>query len=271
MSTNPLLEKLGYGPSDRVLMIHVDDLGMTGRELDAFIGLRETGLPVSGSAMVPCDGIEAVAAWASENPEADLGVHLTLTAEWDAPRWAPLTEAPSLRATDGCFHRAREALSAGAVLSEIEAELTAQVKRAIALGIEPTHLDSHMYVGQMPWIRPTYLRTAERFGLIPLLFRDTVGALDAKGFPVFDHRVTMKNRGLPEDRLAQARANLDALEPGLSMMIIHPVAGDEATVTPDWQHRCHDYAAFRSTELRRYLADTGIQLIDYRAIRAELA
>jgi len=275
MSANPILARLGFGPDDRVLLIHVDDMGMSGGELDAFIGLRESGFPISGSAMVPCSGFEAVARWAAMNPSSDLGIHLTLTSEWDRPRWAPLTDAPGLRAADGCFHQTRARVTSRATPAEIAEEMEAQIRRAIGLGLSPSHLDTHMYLGLLAEVRPTYLRLAERYALTPLIFRESVFPdpshaavvrdLEEQGVPVFDHRVTLKNRGLPEDRTAQAIANLDALEPGLSMMIIHPVVGEG--VTPDWQHRRNDFEAVRSTAFREHLKGSGVQLIDYRRLR----
>ena len=97
---NPMLKKLGFSAKDRVLMIHVDDMGLSGFECEAFEHLLDAGLLVSGSVMVPCNGFSKVVAWAKQHPQADLGLHLTLTAEWDKPRWSPLSSpktTPQLR------------------------------------------------------------------------------------------------------------------------------------------------------------------------------
>lgn len=271
---HPVLRALGYGPKDRVAVIHVDDMGMSGCELGAFEDISHVGLQVSGSAMVPCSGFAEVAAWYRKHPEADLGLHLTLTSEWSSPRWAPLTAAaaaPGLRDSAGFFHASRAALFERASLESMRLELAAQVGAAKGMGFAATHLDCHMYVGHHPDLQPAYFELAQRQGLIAFAqVTDVLPQLAQRaelGSWLFDHKATMKNGSLPEDRLAQAVANLDAMAPGLSILLIHPVRAEGAgLVTPDWTYRCSDYRAFTDPALIRHVRNSGLQLIDYRSL-----
>jgi predicted glycoside hydrolase/deacetylase ChbG (UPF0249 family) len=75
MNPNPLLKKLGYSNNDRLVIIHVDDVGMCHASLQGFKDLWEFGTISSGAVMVPCPWFPAVADWARQNPDVDLGVH----------------------------------------------------------------------------------------------------------------------------------------------------------------------------------------------------
>src|ERR1043165_8928514 len=84
---------------------------------------------------------------APENPKADLGLHLTLTSEWINLRWGPVSSrdrVSSLLDKDGYFYLTETDAAAHADPKQVEMEIMAQIERARALGIQPTHLDSHM-------------------------------------------------------------------------------------------------------------------------------
>ena len=90
MEPNPVLKKLGFGKDDRVVIIHTDDIGMCQASIAAFADLVEFGLISSGATMVPCSWFPSVAAYCRDHPAADMGVHLTLTSEWERCKWRPL-------------------------------------------------------------------------------------------------------------------------------------------------------------------------------------
>ena len=91
MQPNPVLKKLGFSPGDRVVIIHTDDIGLCQATVDAFADLFDFGLISSGAMMVPCPWFFEAAAFARTHPAADLGVHLTLTCEYERYRWGPLS------------------------------------------------------------------------------------------------------------------------------------------------------------------------------------
>ena len=201
-----LLAELGYAPDQRVVVVHVDDLGMSHAANAG--GLRALDATATcGSIMVPCPGFEEMARIARERPELDLGVHLTLNCEYEGHRWGPVRgDVPSLRAPDGGMWRTTAETVANAQPEDVDRELRAQIYRALEAGIDVTHIDSHMgTVFDLKFV-DIYFRLAHEFKLpafIPRLrkrearvlnlgsrladYERRIGAAEAAGFPVFDH------------------------------------------------------------------------------------
>src|SRR4026207_2293364 len=105
--TKTIAERLGYPRDAKLLIVHADDLGMAHSVNAATIKAFETGLVNSGSIMVPCPWLSEIAAFARANPQADLGLHLTLTSEWTSFRWGPVVpkdRVKSLLDKDGFFN-----------------------------------------------------------------------------------------------------------------------------------------------------------------------
>ncbi len=197
--TSALAARLGVR---RAVIPHVDDLGATHGANAAFLGLLRRGLVTCGSVIVPGPWFPEIAAVAAADSALDLGVHLTLTSEWDGLRWAPLTtRSPSsgLVDKDGYFPRSVAELRARLVPEAAAEELQAQVERAVAMGLKPTHLDAHMAAAMVAELLPVHVALGERFGLWPVLprsilwapdpgpYREIVAELDRAGRPVADH------------------------------------------------------------------------------------
>lgn len=291
---NPILARLGFRADDRVVIIHADDLGMCQATLPAVAELFDAGLVSSAATMVPCSWFPAVAEYARATPSADIGVHTTLTSEWDAYRWGPLSTrdpASGLLDDEGYLHRTTPAVQAQANPAAVAAELNAQLDRALASGIDVTHIDSHMGAAFAPHFLPAYLAAAARARVPPLVprlseermreqgmpeemiafARQAIPQLEAQGVVMADHLV-----GMPldqhEDRVETAKHLLGSLPPGLSYFIIHPAIDtpELRAIAGDWRARVADYQAFCSVELRAWVRDQGIQVIGWRPIRDAL-
>jgi chitin disaccharide deacetylase len=140
-------QQLGYGPNDKVLMVHADDIGMSHSVNVATIEAFKKGLVTSGSVMVPCPWFPEIAAYAREHPELDLGLHLTLTSEWKYLRWRPVASPEKVKGLldeEGFMWRSERQTATKATPLEVETELRAQIERALQFGLKPTHLDTHM-------------------------------------------------------------------------------------------------------------------------------
>jgi hypothetical protein len=294
MQPNPYLRKLGFNETDRVVIIHADDLGVSQASLSAFEELIHFGLVTSGAVMAPCSWFPAVAAYCRANPDVDMGVHLTLNSEWDTYRWAPISTsdpASGLLDDEGFFPRTPKQVQANTSSEVVYNELVAQVERCLAAGIDLTHIDTHMGTVMDTQIAPRYIQTAYQFRL-PLLaprlgeaelrargishgltqqYSFIIQQLESIGMPLHDgvYGIPLEQ---PNQRLAQVKRVIDELPAGLSRIYIHPAIDTPETraISPDWPARVQDYLVFLNEELRDVIRDSGIQLIGYRILRDEL-
>ena len=268
-----LAERLGRDADARLLIVNCDDLGSNhAANLGVYESLRE-GLATSATLMVPCP-------WARDAAQRymgeDVGVHLTLNAEYDRYRWGPITRAPSLLDGDGGFPRTLEDLWDHADLDEVERECRAQIERAILWGFDVSHLDSHMGTLQLrPEFFDIYLGLAVEFGLplrlsgasterhIGFPFRRLA---DEEGVAFPDHFVYVNGVG---SRRAIEKALFD-LPPGVTEVYVHPAVDtpELRAVTDDWSSRVDDHALMTDDGGFRALVErTGVELIGFRELR----
>jgi len=295
ISPNPVLKKLGLKNDDRVAIIHTDDIGMCQASVDAFADLNEVGIISSGAVMVPCPWFLHAASYARQNEKADLGVHLTLTSEWSTYRWGPISTrdpASGLVDEEGYFYHRSEPAQEHGDPTAVEAELNAQVSRAIQAGIVPTHVDTHMGTVAHPKFMSIYVQLALKFHLPPMIFRLDEAGWQAAGLdPEFAKMAAvfvqqLESSGLPlldvlggmpldtdNDRLERTKQAFSDLKPGITHFIIHPSKDtpELRTITPDWRCRVADYWDFMNEELRRHIEKTGVHIIGYRAIKNLMA
>jgi predicted glycoside hydrolase/deacetylase ChbG (UPF0249 family) len=280
---------LGLAAGERAVIVHADDVGMSEASVAAWEDLFDGGLLSSASVMVPCPWFRQAAAVARERPGIDLGVHLTLTAEWEGYRWGPLSTrrpASGLLDADGFFHSTRQAVHRQARPATVAREIAAQLHRALAAGIDVTHLDSHMFSLFHPDLLPRYVRLALDHGLPPVVtctggrpepwYQEAGDAsgprlirrLRSLGVPLVDHLVVPDLRGGAE----AARRMLDDLEPGLTHLIVHPARDtpELRAMARDWPRRVAEHAVLRDPALRRYAEAAEIRIVDYRALRDAL-
>jgi predicted glycoside hydrolase/deacetylase ChbG (UPF0249 family) len=267
-----LAERLGYRPDARLLIVTCDDLGSAHAANVAVYDALRSGIATSASLMVPCPWArEAAARYRGE----DVGVHLTLNAEYELYRWGPITQAPSLLDGDGGFPRTVEDVWDHADLDEARRECRAQLERAIYWGFDVSHLDSHLGTLQgRPEFFDLFLDLAVEFRL-PLRLGGR--AIEhAVGFPfrrlageegVFFPDNFVSVRG-PSLRRTLERLLAD-LEPGVTEVTCRPAADtpELRSLAPDWATRVEDYDVLTDQSLRTLAERTGVTLIGYRAIR----
>lgn len=290
MSTNPFLQKLGLKENDRAVIFHADDIGMCHASVEAYRGLIEFGLLSSAATMVPCPWFPQTAAYLRDHqashPHIDMGVHLTLTSEWDVYRWGALTRHESLADEEGYFYRATADAQNHATAEAVTAEIRAQVQRAAAAGIDITHIDSHMGSIFLPAYLPAYFQLAAEFQIPPFVVRPDeeilhrlgpsaaeimglITQIETAGLPIFDHMHVM-DLDDGQNRLAKAQETLDAFSAGsLSIFVIHPSIDtpELRAIAPDWRARVADYELFRNEAWRTYIQEQGFHVLGYRHLR----
>jgi hypothetical protein len=281
--TKTIAERLGYPSDAKLLIVHADDLGMAHSVNAATIKALETGLVNSGSIMVPCPWLSEIAAFARANPQADLGLHLTLTSEWTSFRWGPVAardKVSSLLDKDGYFRLLESEAAAQADPKEVETEINAQIERARALGIQPTHLDSHMgTLYQNKALFEVFLRVARSQKLPVRVAKAWFARADflpstLTADDVYIDRVLDINPAVaPQDWARFYTDALKKLEPGVTEVVIHLASDDAemraATVNhPDWgaAWRQRDFEFFTSDAFRKVLQENNIKLITWRDI-----
>lgn len=277
----PLNERLGFHRDDRLLIVNADDAGMCPEANAAILEVLTQGLATSSTVMMPGPAAEAMIAACRQNPALDLGIHLTHTGEWPECRWQPLAapdKVPGLCRPDGTLWPDVEAVYAHSNSGEAYREGKAQVDRALALGLQPTHLDSHMGVMQkklsyflqyirLAWQYRLPLRMPSAATLAPHhggFLRKLAGVL---GLVMPDELMLVPYR--PEQSVKEHWLEvLRQLRPGVTEIYIHPMQPDQQVKgTARWQRRRDEYRLFlRDPELQELLETQHITRIGYRAL-----
>ena len=248
------VEQLGFAAGTTVAVVHADDIGMShAANIGAFEAL-DAGPATCGSVMTPCPWSAEAAEMAQARPNVDLGVHLTLNAEFDGYRWGPVTgrtAVPTLVDEAGNFFRtSRETVKSGSV-DDVRAELRAQVDAALDGGIDVTHLDSHMGTVFHPKFFDVYLGLGREYQLPVFLPRVEELRADPEGFTVFDGYDADSLGFEPDEGAAHNVRRLSGLGAGLNYLICHPArGGDELSAITDTAHQ-------RDFERQFYGGDAG--------------
>ena len=280
--TPTLAERLGHRRDAKLLILHADDIGVAHSENAASFDALDKGAVNSGSIMMPTPWVTEVAEYAKTHPNADLGLHLTLNAEWNTYRWGGLASrdrTASLHDADGTFPRETGTVAKRARLEEVERELRAQIDRAYAIGLKPTHVDSHMgALFGTPELFGVYVKVARSYKLPFLPF---IGGSEqanmAQLLPsdiVPQAAIMASEKGTPEQ---WRKFYLDAvrnLKPGLNWIGVH-LGYDDAELRAvtigydswgaDWRQR--DYDVLTSAEFKQALKDNNVVLVTWRDIQ----
>jgi chitin disaccharide deacetylase len=275
-------ERLGYAPDAKLLLIHADDLALAQSVDRASLAALEKNAVTAGSIMVPCPWYTEIADHLQKNPQADLGIHLTLTSEWKTYRWGPLAsrkEVTGLLDPQAYLWAGAADVAQKAKAEEIERELRAQIDRLVKTGLKPSHLDSHMGTVFTPTAFSVYIKLAREYNLPFFLPRmgnlpETMSSL-LRDTDVLVDAMVMASAKVPAEKWKEFYIDaVRSLKPGLTEFIVH-LAYDDAEMQaiaidhPDygsaWRQR--DYDIVTSQEFQKAIKDNGVILVGWRDLQ----
>lgn len=272
----PLAGRSGGAEGPIRLLVRGDDIGSSHAANVACIESYRRGIVRSVEVMVPCAWFPEAVKMLREHPDLDVGVHLTLTSEWEGVKWRPLTHAPSLVDEDGYFFPMiwpndrfppeRTLRGQEWRLEEIERELRAQIELARRRIPQVSHLSHHMGCNSWdPRVKELCDRLAKEYGL-----HIDSRALGVERFPVRGKGKTL------EERLDAFLTAIGRMEPGKTYLFVeHP-----GTDSPELRATGHDgyygvasdrhlvTEVFTSDRVKAALRARGVELISYRDLAA---
>jgi predicted glycoside hydrolase/deacetylase ChbG (UPF0249 family)/predicted neuraminidase len=284
-------EKLGYPSGSKVLLLHMDDAGMCAEANGAVKRYITEGRVMSTAVMMPCPYADAFVKWAKDHPEADVGVHLTLTSEWRNYRWGPLTEktkVPGLLDSEGMLWHEVPQVVIHASPEEVETEVKTQIKRMKDLGLTPSHIDTHMgtMYGSEDFLK-VFIKVAHEYNIpaniIELSVPGIAERFKKEGYPIDDKVLRLiDGYTLPrldnftsvppcatyEEKKKRFYELVLSLEPGLTEIIFHPSLLTEnlKSITGSWQQRVWEGEMFSDPEVINFLKEQDIIITTWKDI-----
>lgn len=273
-------EKLGYPKGKKIIMLHADDLGMCDEANKAGIMQLSTGVIQSAAVMMPCPYAADMIEWAKQNPEQDIGLHLTLTSEWKTYRWGSVDDdVPTLLDTDQKLWRKETDVAKNGTVTDVEKEIRAQIEKSIAMGYRPDHIDTHMgtLYTRTDFTR-AFFKVAEEYNIpanaIELSPR-VLKFVKKQGIPVTDEAIQLFNdyklpkldffASVPKGKTYKQKVRRFKLlvwyvKPGLTEIIFHPSVQTDnlKTITGSWQQRVWEAEMFSDPKLIKYFKRKGI-------------
>jgi predicted glycoside hydrolase/deacetylase ChbG (UPF0249 family) len=274
-------QRLGYPADAKLLMVHADDLAVSHSQDRASFTALDRHAASAASIMVPCPWLTEVAAYAKAHPDADLGLHLTLTSEWQSYRWGPVAsrnEVPGLLGPDGNLWPDVPFVTKHASAAEVEKEIRAQIERAMAVGIRPTHLDSHMGTLFEPAYFPVFVKVAREYRLPFMAWRSPAAPASMLGLlkdsDILPDVIAMATNVKPENWASYYLGLIASLKPGLTELIVH-LAYDDAEMQAiteahpaygsAWRQR--DFNVITGPEFQQAIKDNHVTLIGWKQIK----
>ena len=277
-----LSELLGYKKNDKLLIIHADDLGLSSSVNQASFDALNNKYVNSASVMIPAPNTIEVADYFNENPDIDLGLHLTFTSEWKDYKWHGISQKDSISSlinSNGNFYEKKKDVIKNANPEHIRKELQAQIEYAISIGIKPTHLDSHEGVLFFsPEFFKIYLEVSEK-NRLPVFVPKLLAAHFNDDFPQPKNLVVVKmymaDKNISfENWAGYYDSILNNLEPGLNEMIVHlgidnnemkKITSNRIAFGSKWRNL--DYNIVSSPEFKASLIKNNIKLVTWREIK----
>lgn len=298
-------ERLGFPKGAKVVIVHVDDVGMSFDSNEGAITAMTKGIATSCSVMMPCGWVPGYVHYLKEHPTTDAGLHLTLTSEWDNYRWPPLSgkpKVPGLVDKEGAMWPDVADVVSHASPEEVETEIRAQIERAKEMGFNPTHMDSHM--GTL-FAKPEFLEKYVTLAIeyhIPVMFPAGHAQLISKlngfteaqmqgirllgkqlwnaGLPVLDDiynesygwempkGTKVTDAALQKFKTEKYKEAFKAMKPGITYLIMHCTAPSEIFkhISGSGTTRKGDMLAMIDPELKKFVKKEGIILITWREL-----
>ena len=284
-----LAEKLGYDKDAKLLIIHADDVGVSHSQTKATFDAMKKGLVTSTSMMVPTGWSAEVGEMAKEMPDADIGIHITLTNEWHNFNWGPEAgrmAVPGLANEKGNMYPDCAQVTENASPEEVEKEIRAQIKAANQMGITPSHLDSHMgciFYGRPEYLK-SYLKIAQELNIPAMINQQMVDGIikpnsslfegiNVNMFPIVDQLFMAEPNDYNTGMEAFYTKSLNNLTSGLNVILVHLAFDDEemnaVTKGHDTYHapwRQADYDFFTSEKARELLNKNNVKLVTWREV-----
>jgi predicted glycoside hydrolase/deacetylase ChbG (UPF0249 family) len=259
----PAQDAPAVAKSEIRLIARADDMGVAQSINEGCIAAYKKGIVTSVEVIVNGPWFLDAVRLLKDNPKLDVGVHLTLTSEWDRMKWRPLTQAPSLVDADGYFFPTTRALTdAGPKHDEVERELRAQIDMARrSLGNRISHVSAHMGAATAtPELKALTAKLAKEYKL-------RTGE-ELKPAPPFGDR-TMSS----DQRESALEKVLEKLQPGDWLLVEHP--GFDTPETLALGHKGYENVArdrsnvrraFTSEAVLKVVKSRGIKLIGYNEL-----
>lgn len=275
-----LAEELGYSKNAILLIVHADDIGMHADQTDGTFNTMKTGMVKSGSVMVPCPDFKRVAQIWKNNPDLDLGIHLTLNSDWGKKYgWEgilPITQVPSLYNAEGILWRNPEQLMKHMSVDEAVLEFEAQILKVLKAGLRPTHIDAHYgnYYNRAS-LSQEVMRLSRRYNLPMKPHRLHRDKMRKSGF-VFPDSMWMFFKLYGEKFFPGIRKKvydnwLKELQPGVHELVIHPshMSGEWSEIVGDFNSymRFGDFKYWTDPETKELAEKLGIIFIGYRELQ----
>ena len=279
-----IAQRLGYNKNAKLLIIHADDIGVSHSVNQASFNAFKSESISSGSIMVPCPWLLEVAKFSKLNPKYDLGLHLTITSEWENYKWDGISssnEISSLLNSSNHFYDNTEDVKKNAIASEVKKEIQAQINYAKKIGINPTHLDSHMgALNVRPDIARVYLEVGEENN-IPVFLPSTIKPLlesldyDKKNLVIVDKYYMMSDSGVEKSEWSNFYNNIiNELQPGFNVILVHLGYDNEELQALTINHpdfgstwRESDLRVLESKTFKKLLIKNDIKIIKWRDIK----
>jgi hypothetical protein len=261
------------------VMLRADDFGMSHAVNLALKDMVRSGIPFNASVMMVTPWVQEASEILKEAPHVSIGLHLTLTSEFEQLKWGPISgksAVPSLVDERGFFRTSvKDFLLSDYDLKEVETELRAQIDRAMAMGMKVDYLDHHMGIARStPEIAAVVEKLANEYGLVICRYFDEHMAADIWGRPVENKKAAVLDAmgELEKERYnlfvfhtAHDNAELTQLDDLNTDLMSDPATGNSIL----GKHRQAELDVFLSEELRKAL--NGKKVMTYGDLKEDHA